>query len=127
MPWTFGAFTVASLGLMGMPGLAGFVSKQFLIRGAWQSDEIAYMIIMLIGSVFTAAYLLPVVRTAFFDKPVAELHQPEHGRDEARLDMLLPLLGTATLVAVFGLLPWAINGQYDLTMLIVRSIYGGLS
>ncbi len=127
MPWTFGAFTVATLGLMGTPALCGFVSKQLLIRGAWQADQITYLLVMLVGSLFTAAYLLPVVRTAFFDEPAADLHPPEHGKDEARLDMLLPLLGTATLVAVFGLIPWAINGQYDLTLLIIRSIYGGPS
>jgi multicomponent Na+:H+ antiporter subunit D len=138
MPWVFGAFTVASLGLIGMPGLCGFVSKQFLVRGAWEAQEITYLVIMLGGSVFTAMYLLPVVRTAYFDRPVDHGHAPEHGEkpDDAHDSqphtggnalslMRWPLVATAGLVVIFGLVPAALNLQYELTLSIVRSIYGG--
>ena len=123
MPWTFGAFTVASLGLAGLPGLCGFLSKLLLIRGAWQAEEILYMVIMLGGSLFTAAYLLPVVRTAYFDEPVADLHEPEHGGREAIPTMLWPLLGTATLVVLFGAVPFLVDIQHDLALTVVQGIY----
>jgi len=138
MPWTAFAFTVASLGLIGMPGLCGFVSKVFLVRGAWQADEIAYLSIMLGGSVFTAAYLLPIVRAAYFDAPEPAAHHDAHaaGRDvdhasdathepgEAVPSLVVPLLGTAALVAVFGLAPIALNHQHDLAAFMVQAIYG---
>ncbi len=34
MPWVFGIFTVSALALMGVPGLAGFISKWNLARAA---------------------------------------------------------------------------------------------
>ncbi len=123
MPWTFGAFTIASLGLIGIPGFCGFISKLYLVRGAWQSADYLYMGVMLGGSLFTAAYLLPVVRTAFFDKPDEHLHEPEHGGREARRTMLIPLLCTAALVIGFGAVPLLINGQYQLVAEVMNSVF----
>ena len=140
MPWTFAAFTVASLGLIGVPGPCGFISKLFLVRGAWTADEIGYLLIMLGGSVFTATYLLPIVRTAYFDKPDALAveshdvrgpgHEQAHGHHaaddgDALHTMRWPLLGTAGLVIIFGIVPWAMNVQYDLAAGIAKAIYGG--
>jgi len=36
MPWTFGAFVIAGLSLIGIPGTAGFVSKWYLISAAME-------------------------------------------------------------------------------------------
>jgi len=121
MPWTFGAFTVASLGLIGVPALCGFVSKFYLIRGAWQSGELVYMVILLLASVFTAAYLLPVLYTAYFENPDDE--HAAHGV-EARRSMVVPLLATATFVFVFGVVPAVINVQFDLAASVARVVFG---
>jgi len=121
MPWTFGAFTVASLGLIGVPALCGFVSKFYLIRGAWQSGEVAYLVILLLASIFTAAYLLPVLYTAYFEKP-----DDEHVTHsiEARRTMVVPLLATATFVCVFGVVPAVINVQFDLAASVAHVVFG---
>ena len=148
MPWTFGAFTVASLGLIGMPGLCGFVSKMFLAGGAYQANELAYMGIMLGGSLFTAAYLLPIVRTAYFDPPhpteqaglpeavyadrvrsdttTGERKEDEahHETGEARPAMVVPLLGTAALVVMLGIIPPAIGVQYELAAGVAEAVFG---
>lgn len=73
MPRTFAVFTVASLGLMGVPGLAGFVSKWYLARAAVYSDDpMAYVGIgaLLVSALLTAIYMLGIVIRAFF--PVGE-------------------------------------------------------
>ncbi len=121
MPWTFGAFTVASLGLIGVPGLCGFVSKLYLIRGAWQSSEVLYLLILLVASLFTAAYLLPVIYTAYFEQP--DPADADHGV-EARRSMVVPLLATATFVVVFGVVPAVINIQYDLASSVAHMVFG---
>jgi len=122
MPWTFGAFTVATLGLIGVPAFCGFVSKLYLIRGAWQSDEVVYMIVLLLGSVFTAAYLVPVLYTAYFEKP--EDDHAAHG-EEARRTMVVPLLATAMFVFIFGVVPAVINVQFDLASRVATMVFGG--
>jgi multicomponent Na+:H+ antiporter subunit D len=137
MPWTFGAFTIGSLALVGIPGLCGFVSKFFLCRGALQAHDYAAFSVLLGASVLTGAYLLPIVRTAFFDKAdapdaahghgtkahdsLAHAHE-DHG--EARSAILVPILICATLVIIFGILPAAINAQYDLATGVARQVFG---
>jgi multicomponent Na+:H+ antiporter subunit D len=124
MPWTFGAFTIASLGLIGVPGLCGFVGKFFLLRGALQANEIIYLSLLLAASLFSAAYLLPIIRTAYFEKPAHEDDaEHNHHTGEARPALVLPLLGTATLVVVFGMLPAALNVQYDLATKVSRQVF----
>jgi multicomponent Na+:H+ antiporter subunit D len=126
MPWTFTAFTVGSLGLIGIPGLSGFVSKFFLARGAIQVGDMVALGIMLGASLFTAAYLLPVVRIAFFPGPRPEGEADPHAeRREARPALLAPPLVTAALVVVFGMVPLVIGVQYDLAARVAAAVFGG--
>jgi multicomponent Na+:H+ antiporter subunit D len=126
MPWTFAAFTVGSLGLVGVPGLSGFVSKFFLSRGAIEVSDMISLTIMLGASLFTAAYLLPIVQTAFFPGPVAA-GEPERHVDvrEARLAVLVPPLMTAGLVIAFGVVPLLIGVQYELASTVAANVFGG--
>jgi multicomponent Na+:H+ antiporter subunit D len=125
MPWTFGAFTIGSLGLVGIPGLSGFVGKFFLSRGAIEVGDMVALGIMLGASLFTAAYLLPIVQIAFFPGPVAEGQPERHvGVVEARPAMLVPLLVTASLVIVFGVVPTVIGVQYNLAATVSALVFG---
>jgi multicomponent Na+:H+ antiporter subunit D len=128
MPWTFGAFTIGSLALVGLPGLSGFIGKYFLARGAIQAGDMLYAGIMLGASLLTAAYLLPIVRIAFFPGPAAgEDDTPVLvQRREADRAMLVPLLVTAVLVVVFGMVPMVIGVQYDLAADVAGRVFGGL-
>jgi multicomponent Na+:H+ antiporter subunit D len=126
MPWTFGAFTVGSLALIGLPGLSGFVGKFFLARGAIQAGDLVSLAIMLGASLLTASYLLPVVRIAFFPGPSADdrAEAPHVRRAEARPALLVPLLATAVLVVVFGLVPAVIGVQYELAEAVATRVFG---
>jgi multicomponent Na+:H+ antiporter subunit D len=124
MPWTFGAFTVASLALIGLPGLSGFISKFFLARGAIQGDEMLALAVMLGASLLTAAYLLPITRIAFFPGMTEDAGHVGAGRAEAAPMMLYPLLATAVLVILFGVLPAVITVQYDLAELVAGRVFG---
>jgi len=73
MPLTMGAFTVASLGMAGIPLLAGFVSKYYMliggIRMGAQLTPVAYYLVgaLLLSGVLNIAYFWPVIYTAFFE------------------------------------------------------------
>ncbi|WP_256403338.1 cation:proton antiporter [Halorubrum salinum] len=73
MPLTMGAFTVASLGMAGIPLLAGFVSKYYMliggIRMGMELTPIAYYLVgaLLLSGVLNIAYFWPVIYTAFFE------------------------------------------------------------
>ena len=65
LPWTMGAFFVASLSMIGVPPTGGFVSKWYLALGSVEAGEIAFLIVLLVSSVLNAAYFLPVTMSPF--------------------------------------------------------------
>ena len=77
MPWTYAFFTVASLGLVGIPPTGGFVSKWNLAQGAMAMDSAVRWIgptALLISAILTAAYLFTIVIRGCFP---GEEYQPE--------------------------------------------------
>ncbi|WP_418284719.1 cation:proton antiporter [Halorubrum sp. DTA46] len=73
MPVVMGAFTVAALGMAGIPLLAGFVSKYYMLIGGIQMGAeltpVAYYLVgaLLLSGVLNVAYFWPVIYTAFFE------------------------------------------------------------
>lgn len=66
MPWTMICFTIGALGMIGIPPVAGFVSKWFLATGALEA-EYSYVIWVLIGSsILNAMYFLPLCYRIWF-------------------------------------------------------------
>jgi len=70
MPWTFGAFAVASLSMIGVPPVCGFVSKWYMVNGALTADHYILMAALLASTILNAAYFAPIVYKAFFEEPV---------------------------------------------------------
>ncbi len=105
MPCVFGIFTVSALALMGVPGLAGFISKWNLASAAVESgNPVAYFGIacLLISALLTAIYMLTIVVRAFFpgkdfdDSSIKEFKDPNW-------KMLLPLFVFVFFIIAFGL------------------------
>ena len=69
MPFTMGAFLIASLSIIGLPPLGGLWSKWYIALGALQADEVAMVAVLMISSLLNVAYLLPIPVRAFFGKP----------------------------------------------------------
>ncbi len=92
MPFTFGAFCVASLSIIGLPPLGGAWSKWFLVTGAFDAGQPWMAMVFMVSSLLSIGYLMPIVVRAFF-KPLPE-GEPD-GIKEAPLLMLLPICTTA--------------------------------
>lgn len=104
MPWTFGAFAIASLSMIGVPGVAGFVSKWQLLLGSWDAGSIGLILVLLTSTLLNAAYFGPVVYQAYFGKPKAGCSSSVVANDAA-LFMRLPLIATAIISVLIGLFP----------------------
>jgi multicomponent Na+:H+ antiporter subunit D len=111
-PLTMGAFTVAALAMIGTPPLSGFISKWFLGTGMLEVEQPLYLIVLLGGALMAAAYLLPIVYTAYFKGPraSAELAPGEPREREAPWSMLGPTLAGAAITVLLGVLAW-LNGM----------------
>ncbi|WP_229744022.1 monovalent cation/H+ antiporter subunit D family protein [Aliidongia dinghuensis] len=111
LPWTMGAFFVASLSMIGMPPTAGFVSKWYLALGSVEAGETAFTIVLLVSSVLNAAYFLPVSYVAFFgaqpsENPTPENSTPENSKPVRENPMMtIPLVATAILSVLMGVFP----------------------
>lgn len=104
MPCVFGVFTVSSLALMGVPGLAGFVSKWYLASAAVESGNgIAYAGIgcLLISALLTAIYMFTIVIRAFFPVKGYDASVLE-GIKDPNWKMLVPLLIFTGNIIMFG-------------------------
>jgi multicomponent Na+:H+ antiporter subunit D len=99
MPWTFAAFVVGGLGLIGVPLTAGFVSKWYLVTAALEKGYWPIAVLILASSLLAVIYVWRVVEVAYFAPP-------RPGREpvaEAPLSMLIPvwLLVAATVYVGF--------------------------
>jgi len=65
MPFTFGAFLIASLSIIGIPPLGGSWSKWYLMLGAADAGHWAMLVVLMISSLLTIAYLMPVPMRGF--------------------------------------------------------------
>ncbi|MEE2836603.1 MAG: proton-conducting transporter membrane subunit [Myxococcota bacterium] len=79
MPWTMGAFFVGSLCIIGIPPTGGSWSKWYLLMSAADAN-VWLMGVLLISSLFSIGYLMPVVTTAFFKPlpPETDHHHDDH-------------------------------------------------
>jgi multicomponent Na+:H+ antiporter subunit D len=73
MPLTMAAFVLAGLGLIGVPGTAGFVSKWFLIQGAAEAGHWWLVAVIVVSSVLAVVYIGRVVEVAWFREPTARV------------------------------------------------------
>ncbi|UCE89275.1 MAG: monovalent cation/H+ antiporter subunit D family protein, partial [Pseudomonadota bacterium] len=104
MPWTMGAFAVGALSMIGVPPAAGFLSKWYMLTGAWQTQQVAAILIIIASTLLNAAYFMPVVYAAFFKPPPAgESRGAEHG--EAPWTIVVALVATAALTVLLFLFP----------------------
>jgi multicomponent Na+:H+ antiporter subunit D len=78
MPWTMIAFSIGGLGMIGVPPLAGFVTKWYLGIGALQAGEPWVILVLAASSLLNAAYFLPLIYRAWF------LPAPEEAEDRCR-------------------------------------------
>jgi multicomponent Na+:H+ antiporter subunit D len=122
MPWTMAAFTIATLSLIGVPGLGVFVAKLTMMRGAVEASEVAGLTVLAASSLLSAAYLLPIVRAAFFDR--LEQQDEEEPVRDPRLLMRVPLLVTAAATVVLGCFPPAMSAELEAASALASSIVG---
>jgi len=93
MPFTFGAFLLGSLSVIGLPPMGGSWSKWYLLMGTVEAGQTTMMAVLMVSSLLSIGYLMPVVARAFFRPPpdgAEHDHNPGPGIHEAPLLCVLP-------------------------------------
>ena len=102
MPITMGCFTIAAISLIGIPPTNGFVSKWYLALGGLHENRAIFVVILLTSALLTAAYLIPIIITAFFP---GEDYQTSISRKDPPANMLVPIVILTAVVVLLGLFP----------------------
>jgi len=107
MPVTMAAFGVASLSMIGVPPVAGFVSKWYLALGSLELHSSLLLGVIVASSLLNAAYFGEVFVTAFFRDRLAGSSPPAESLEHPVLMrcMVIPTAIAAALSVVAGVYP----------------------
>lgn len=120
MPVTSAAFTVAAVGMIGIPPMAGFLSKWYLAVGSVEAGQPWVLGVLVTSSLLNAAYFFPIVYRLWWKTG-------EHERVtgiEAPPTLLVPAAVTAVATVVVGLVAGWIYSPLNLARIITEGIYG---
>lgn len=104
MPIIFFTLGLSGMGLMGVPGLAGFVSKWNLAKAAVDSQNpLAYfgIVCLLISALLTAIYMMSIMMRAFFPPVGFERSTISHIKDPG-WKMCVPIMICALFTMLLG-------------------------
>jgi len=93
MPWTFRTFLVGTLAIAGIPGLAGFFSKDMILAAVWESPNFGHILwaVGLLTAGFTSFYMFRLLILTFFGE-ARYTHEDVHHVHESPASMLIPLV-----------------------------------
>lgn len=121
MPLTMWCYTIASLGLIGIPPTGGFISKWYLAIGSLDAAIPVFRwlgpVVLLVSALLTAGYLLPPAIIAFL--PGADFDYSQVRKREPSPFMTVPILIMTVLSVLMGLFPSLLT-DHRLAELAVR-------
>lgn len=108
LPLVAAVFSVALAGLAGVPPLAGFASKWFVLSGGLQATSMlgySGLAVFLLNSLLSLGYYLPLIGTLFAREPPEILEASEASQVRISPWMILPLIVLGGLVLAIGVYP----------------------
>ena len=105
MPVTMGAFTIASLSMIGIPLFGGFISKYGLALGSLEANNPYFIALIVLSGLLNAAYYLPMIWQAFFVSQPKSQPKAKLKLDAIPFSMLVPIMITAAGVIYMGVFP----------------------
>jgi multicomponent Na+:H+ antiporter subunit D len=127
MPFTMAAFTIASLSMIGIPPVGGFISKWYLALGSVEAGQLPVLAVLAGSTILSACYFLPIVHRAFFKEATdvskdLSLVTPDSSIKEAPALMVAPLVVTALGALVLFFKPALFH---DLAIMVAVTVTGG--
>lgn len=103
MPLTMVAFTIAAFGMIGLPPIAGFISKWYLGVGAASEGHFGFIGVLVLSGLLNGMYFMPMIHAAWFRNPDKVQEQVWNRDQKRRFELPLLLLGPAVVTALMSL------------------------
>lgn len=130
MPLTMLAFTIGALGMIGVPPIAGFISKWYLGLGALESGHNWVLLVLVFSGLLNAAYFLPLLWRGWFAAPAdnwttnSKRGNGRPGLGETHWMLLWPMLFTAALSLLVGIFAASSISPLAWSQLIINREFG---
>jgi len=118
MPWTSVCFTLGAMGMIGIPPMAGFVSKFYLGLGGLQAGAPWVVGVLVASTLLNAAYFLPLIHRMWF-RPAPEGPAPS----ERPAGIVVPGVVTAAATLAVGLFAASTFSPLGWATLIIEREY----
>jgi NADH-quinone oxidoreductase subunit L len=105
IPTTFRTMFIATLAIAGIPGLAGFFSKDEILWRAWQRSPVLWGI-GFVTALMTSFYMFRLIYLTFLSPSRVTSHEVEHHIHESPKSMTVPLVILAFFSITAGYLNW---------------------
>jgi multicomponent Na+:H+ antiporter subunit D len=115
-PWTMAVVIVAGLSLIGIPPLAGFFGKWYVLSGAIEAARWPFVAALAVGSLAAVGYVFRIIEPLFFQPP-----SPEPAVREGNWAVM-----AACVLLAAGLVVLGIGNERLVSVLIAPSLPAGL-
>jgi multicomponent Na+:H+ antiporter subunit D len=103
--------------------ICGFISKWYLAMGSLEASQVIFLFVLLISALLDVAYFFPIIYNSFFKTPREETN-PHF--DEASMKMVVPLMVTAIISLILGIIPNAFFRFFDIASTAAEMVLGGM-
>ncbi|HKL47974.1 MAG TPA: proton-conducting transporter membrane subunit, partial [Candidatus Izemoplasmatales bacterium] len=103
MPVAMGVFSIAALGMIGLPLTSGFISKLNLGIAVLENQYVIFLVILIISSLLNVIYYLPIIILAFLRNE--KYHYRMTSIEKTPRTMITPLIFLGILIIGLGLFP----------------------
>lgn len=114
LPITMTVFTLAALGMIGIPGISGFMSKIYLGLALIDGQQPLFLSLILISSFLNAIYYMPIITAAFLKEDITVRNTLQ--RDPLPRSMIGVLVILGGIMLVIGLYPQVIMSIIEAAM-----------
>lgn len=118
MPLTMTAFSIGAISMIGLPPTAGFLSKWYMLMGAFEQQQLIAVLVIIASTLLNAAYFIPIIYAAWFKQPEqSSSNESETAHGEAPWPIVMALMFTATLTILLFFFP---DVPLQLTMSLIE-------
>ncbi len=101
LPWTYWTMLIGTLAIAGVPGLAGFFSKDEILWRAWSNGHPGVWLLLWLGAGLTAFYMFRLIFLTFWGEERMDEHTRHHLHESPRR-VVYPLAALAVLSVIGG-------------------------
>ena len=106
-------FSIGAISMIGLPPTAGFLSKWYMLMGAFQEQQVVAILVIIASTLLNAAYFIPIIYVAWFKQP--DKDSASHG--EAPWAIVMALMMTASFTLLLFIFP-------DIPLQLAMSLIG---